>query len=453
MAVDKLVDSAKLDACCTAEANAIRAKSGGSAQIAYDFANSKGFSDAIAAIPSGGGDRWVRPASWPNLDLIDLTEEAIYYTYVISRSPQTAFISIDARTSDNAQWVIERGSINSSGVFTADFSANVNSNTTYRQLLDPQDGDVQLWRIRPTTGHLTLFGFFGALSTVFGRYYENMSQPCVERVGNALYATSIGSGGSFSYNNYAGTTAYMERDHLKLRDVTTLISVYKNGYSIVKIDTRDWDLSNCTNFVGLFQNCYRLSELDLDAFNNANITAVCTYMFSNCKSLKNVDLTKLKFKPTNIGYIFATNIFEEMDLRNLDMSECTNMGWAISNESFCKRLNIAGWDCSSVTIAGSTFYGFDSLEWFDATDVEFPSGQNPLSNCNFPMLQDYWPIVFDQNQRWDGSTMLTHDSLMRMINTLPTVTTARTFNLGVVNRAKLTEQEIAIATGKGWTVT
>lgn len=55
MAVDKLVDSTQLDACLTAEANAIRAKTGGSANLTFDFANSKGFADAIAAIPSGGG--------------------------------------------------------------------------------------------------------------------------------------------------------------------------------------------------------------------------------------------------------------------------------------------------------------------------------------------------------------------------------------------------------------
>ena len=58
MAVDKLIDSTKLDACCTAEANAIRAKTGGSSQLAYDWANDKGFADAIAAIPSGGTNAW-----------------------------------------------------------------------------------------------------------------------------------------------------------------------------------------------------------------------------------------------------------------------------------------------------------------------------------------------------------------------------------------------------------
>lgn len=54
MAVDKLVDSDKLNACCEAEAAAIIAKGGGTAPLTYDFANNKGFADAIAAIPSGG---------------------------------------------------------------------------------------------------------------------------------------------------------------------------------------------------------------------------------------------------------------------------------------------------------------------------------------------------------------------------------------------------------------
>jgi len=52
---EMLVDSTKLDACLDAEADAIRAKTGGSADIPFDYANNKGFADAIAAIPSGGG--------------------------------------------------------------------------------------------------------------------------------------------------------------------------------------------------------------------------------------------------------------------------------------------------------------------------------------------------------------------------------------------------------------
>lgn len=59
---DMLIDGVKLDACNTAEADAIRAKTGGTDPIPYDYANSKGFADAIAAIPSGGGEDYAKYA-------------------------------------------------------------------------------------------------------------------------------------------------------------------------------------------------------------------------------------------------------------------------------------------------------------------------------------------------------------------------------------------------------
>lgn len=53
MAVDKLVDSTQLDTDLTSVANAIRAKSGGSSQLAFP----SGFVSEIGNIPSGGGTR------------------------------------------------------------------------------------------------------------------------------------------------------------------------------------------------------------------------------------------------------------------------------------------------------------------------------------------------------------------------------------------------------------
>lgn len=58
MALDKAVDSAKLNACLTAEANAIRAKTGNSANLSFDYSNSAGFSEAIAAIPQKVDESW-----------------------------------------------------------------------------------------------------------------------------------------------------------------------------------------------------------------------------------------------------------------------------------------------------------------------------------------------------------------------------------------------------------
>ena len=56
MAVDKLVDSAKLNAALNYEANKIITKGGGTAPLAFDLENEKGFGDYVDAIPSGGGE-------------------------------------------------------------------------------------------------------------------------------------------------------------------------------------------------------------------------------------------------------------------------------------------------------------------------------------------------------------------------------------------------------------
>lgn len=54
MAVDKLVDSTQLDADLTSVANAIRAKSGGSSQLAFP----RGFVSEIGNISTGGASHW-----------------------------------------------------------------------------------------------------------------------------------------------------------------------------------------------------------------------------------------------------------------------------------------------------------------------------------------------------------------------------------------------------------
>ena len=53
MAFDKVIDSAQLDAAMSYTADRIRAKTGGTDQMAWDSA--KGFGDAVDAISSGGG--------------------------------------------------------------------------------------------------------------------------------------------------------------------------------------------------------------------------------------------------------------------------------------------------------------------------------------------------------------------------------------------------------------
>lgn len=51
-----------------------------------------------------------------------------------------------------------------------------------------------------------------------------------------------------------------------------------------------------------------------------------------------------------------------------------------------------------------------------------------------------------------ASILITEESMVNVFNNLATVTTSQTLTLGSTNLAKLTDEEKAIATGKGWTL-
>lgn len=124
---EMLIDGAKLDACLDAEADAIRAKTGDSNDLTFDFANNKGFADAIDSIQTGGGGSL--PTSISKIDGGSFTfASATNGTYSISHSLGTTpkgFViwtdEIDLANSDN-NTVIR-------GVFIVDKS--VDSETSY----------------------------------------------------------------------------------------------------------------------------------------------------------------------------------------------------------------------------------------------------------------------------------------------------------------------------------
>lgn len=124
--------------------------------------------------------------------------------------------------------------------------------------------------------------------------------------------------------------------------------------------------------------------------------------------------------------------------------------WNAFTNSDIQKLTVNGTVSSSSSSSGS-FSGCTALTEVGAIDM------SNSSNCNSIFFKctslkavhcTHWRISFDIS----ASTAFEQSDLMEIIGNLDSVTTAQTLTMGATNLAKLTSDQILVATGKGWTL-
>lgn len=189
--------------------------------------------------------------------------------------------------------------------------------------------------------------------------------------------------------------------------------------------------------------------------------------FINCLPLENVYSMDHAFSGVRCSIDFSANPItalpscslnaafqdtENVILTNCDFSNVVDWQWVFESSrsdflyngetTYPTNMNYAFRNAKSKTIDLSNFI-FDNCSYMNST---FNSCQN-LENLTFNPNANITKSI-----DLSVSTLLTHESLLSVINGLGTVTTATTLTLGTANKAKLSSEEIAIATEKGWTI-
>lgn len=250
-------------------------------------------------------------------------------------------------------------------------------------------------------------------------------------------------------------------------------------YALKEIDISGWKLTQCTQTGNIFQECYSLIKLEMAGIEMPLIT-FCGRWFFNCRSLKEIDISMLDTSNiTTMSEMFSScyNLEKIIGIEDWDVSACTNFGnmfqncaalerldlskWrptsvtnmgSLPGVSGCKNLkyyNVSGWDTSGMT-GGHIFTKPDASTYHNMTGWTIPDDNLNCVPNNAAMIE-YYPPMIRVSHSYNGSYNLSRASLLRILNGLPTVTTAQTLTLGSL-KAKLTAEEIAIATAKGWTV-
>lgn len=249
---------------------------------------------------------------------------------------------------------------------------------------------------------------------------------------------------------------------LDTSNVTNMNQMFNNCRSLSSVPALN--TSNVTEMSSMFSSCHSLVEIP--ALDTSNVTNM-GLMFVECESLTTVPLLNTS-NVTEMGGMFS-GCHSLVEIPTLDTSKCKFLAAMFAGCSSLKQIPLL--NTKSCTNISGMFEGCTSLETvpiLDASNVgdiskifkDCPSlvMLGGLKNLGMSYSSAYY---IHENKReytldLSYSPLLTHDSLMNIINNLYDIKSKgvkpQTLQLGDTNKAKLTVEEIAIATNKGWNV-
>lgn len=228
--------------------------------------------------------------------------------------------------------------------------------------------------------------------------------------------------------------------------VTTMWHMFHGCSNLTSLDLSNFDTSNVVEMEEMFYGCESLPALNLSSFNTSKLTSMKS-MFRGCKNLTSLDLSN--FDMSKIGStVYLFDGCENLTNLILPSTVPTNLGSMQYTFMNCKSLvdlDLSNFDMSKITIIGDILKGCTSLTNLTfGTDLGAGYSTGAASSYNNYTLN------------LSTCTSLTHDSLMSVINNIYDLASKgvkkQKLVLGSANLEKLTAEEIAIATDKGWNV-
>lgn len=394
-----------------ADIDAANVKTGRTDATVHDAINT-----LIAGYGQGGGGEvpertaWYRPPDFPDYDSLALPENKSYafFTYdTQAGDSDNRFVAIRWAVYANPngtgkETFVERGHIEN-GTFVVDevVVANGKSMGEVTAELPTDAGRYVSYRIHEAVEKDTndkMVVQFINYTNRSGVKIPRQMQPCVE-----IFLWNNGFNTSNITPN-ATTTLYTDFYIVHGTKVNAGTSAYwKNTWGIPSVIV--WD------------NCL-MASFGYYPFIATGIT---------CRELH---ITNCGVQDYNMNNVFAGA--NGLCVLNMEGTEivATNMINCFQNCSGLYSLDLSGWDMSAVTNISNAFKGCTSLVRLILQNL--PALAVSFSDC----------------------TLLSVESLVGIIAALPALGdgTTLTCTLGTTNTAKLTDEQIAVATAKGWTI-
>ena len=270
--------------------------------------------------------------------------------------------------------------------------------------------------------------------------------PKVYNAGLASLVNAMTNGGT----NFSGMFAYFTEAYIYDEETSDSDTLYINRPKITTIPLID--TSKGTDFTYMFAYCVMLTTIpQLNTSNGKDFS----YMFNACENLTTIPKLNAS-NGTNFNGMFSgcTNL---TTIPQLDTSKGTSFGSMF--DSCTSLTTIPQLDTSNGTNFYGMFYGctnlttIPQLNTFKGTNFDNMFGSSTTNSCTSLTTISFVKNCISANISFRYCDVLSHDSLISILNGLKTVTSRKVCTIGATNLAKLTDEEKAIATQKNWTLT
>ena len=213
-------------------------------------------------------------------------------------------------------------------------------------------------------------------------------------------------------------------------------------YAVFEINSiPKYDTSNVTNMHGMFSNIYIPSEfkIQIPTFDTSKVTDM-SYMFAKTGHLgTRLLLPEPFFDTSNVT-----------DMYGMFNGENSRIGFSMI-QSRNSLPEVPLFNTSKVTDITSMFRSCGKLKIIPAYDFSNVTSASYII-MNTSNLEQFLPTGLKVSFDLSASTKFTREALVVVLNNLGTPTSTETLTLGSTNLSKLTEEDIAIATDKNWTL-
>lgn len=267
--------------------------------------------------------------------------------------------------------------------------------------------------------------------------------------------TSLTSCDSMFYASQCSMDMLQAVELAGTNSVATFNAFCRNCYNLVRAS---FTMSSANQYLSyLFTNCYSLREIPKTLDFSEVVTAYAA--FQNCYSLRSVPTTLNTAKITDMSYMFSQCFNLSEFPSSLNVGAVSTTGFFTSFYAMYALLNAPTLQSlkSTLTVV-SNLFGNCGRTYIGTLDFSSVSGMTRFTTTQAFGLRG---LLVSSSAPFSGTSPqiditdcgLNHAALVALINSLPTVVGKTCVIKTNPGTAELTAGEIAVATGKGWTLT